>query len=196
MKKPLLILFILFSFYGFAHAQDFPYGKITDEEMDMKNYSMDTSAHAVVLREYGSARIDVTGDNDETRLIYNYHVKIKIFDTKGFDEATIGILLGNDDTGNYYDKIEKISGVTFYKDANGGIQEVLLDPQKLYTSRENKYYSTSKFTMPGLIKGCVIEYSYSVFTPFFQDNFHSWNFQSDIPKIYSEYNAFIPGVYT
>ena len=38
-----------------ASAQDFGYGAATKEELSMQHYDMDTSAHAVVLNEYGSA---------------------------------------------------------------------------------------------------------------------------------------------
>lgn len=63
MKKPLLILFILSSFYSLVFAQDFPYGTVSPQEMDMKNYNKDTSEHAVVLNEYGSSRLVVANDD-------------------------------------------------------------------------------------------------------------------------------------
>ena len=56
--------------------------------MDMKKYAKDTSAHAVVLQEYGTSRINLTND-DNIKLIFEYHVKIKIFDSKGFDNGTV-----------------------------------------------------------------------------------------------------------
>ena len=49
-----------------------------------------------------------------------------------------------------------------------------------------------KFAMPALRNGCVIEVSYKVISPYLF-NFHSWDFQSHIPKINSEYEVHIPG---
>ncbi len=49
MKKTLFIVFILSVFSKLVSAQNFQYGKVTPEEMDMKTYPKDTSAHAVVL---------------------------------------------------------------------------------------------------------------------------------------------------
>ena len=196
MKKTLTLLFILSAFLRPALAQDFPFGKISDAEMDMKNYARDTSAHALVLNEFGSARIAVTGDDDEIKLIYDYHVKIKIFDAKGFDAATVAIPINNNKDGNYYDDMQKVQGVTYYRDANGLTQRADFDPKKVYTTRNYKYRSTSKFTLPGLVNGCVIEYSYTVFSPFYYDHFHPWEFQGDYPKLHSEFHALIPATYT
>ena len=59
-------------------AQDFPFGKFSMAELDMKEYKMDTSANAVVLNEYGIASI-----NQEHELVVNYHIKIKILKPGG-----------------------------------------------------------------------------------------------------------------
>ena len=72
---PLLCLALPF----FASAQDFPYGNFNLEELTMKSYAKDTSAHAVVLKEFGDARIQLDAE-DNLVLSFTYHVKIKIFD--------------------------------------------------------------------------------------------------------------------
>jgi hypothetical protein len=63
MKKIIIILSILTGISKVATAQDFPYGKVSQDEMNMKSYAKDTSAHAVVLQEYGSSRIAVASDD-------------------------------------------------------------------------------------------------------------------------------------
>jgi hypothetical protein len=195
MKKTLLILLILFSITKAALAQDFPYGSVSPEDLNMKKYGKDTSAHAVVLQEYGNSRINV-GNDDDIKLMFEYHVKIKIFDNKGFDEATAEIKLRNNQDNSERDDVEKITGTTYYLDENGAIKEVQFDPAKVYTKRDYKFQSTLKFTMPALTNGCIIEYKYRTTSPFYLDHFRSWEFQSDIPKINSEYEAIIPGHFT
>src|SRR6202012_4660752 len=54
---------------------------------------------------------------------------------------------------------------------------------------------TAKFAMPGLKDGCVIEYRYKIISPFY-DRLPPWKFQDDIPKVYSQYEAHIPGFWT
>jgi len=194
MKKPLLILFILSGLCRYAIAQDFAYGTTSPEEMDMKNYAGDTSAHAVVLNEFGTTTIGVVTD-ENIRVIHEYHVKIKIFDNKGFDKGTVEIPAYNyNEDADSYEKIEDITGITYYKDDNGLTQKVELDNQKIYPVRENKYKSTYKFALPGIRNGCVIEYKYKVISPYF-DAFHDWHFQGDIPKVYSEYEVHIPALW-
>jgi hypothetical protein len=194
MKK--IILLLVTSFVSvYALAQNFPYGQLDNEALEMKKYDKDTSAHAVVLREYGTSRITI-GSDDNIKLIFEYHIKIKIFDSKGFDNGTIAIKVHNSESNNSTEEVDNIAGITYYKDENGAIQQNTLDPKKVYTTRDYKYQSTMKFTMPGLRNGCVIEYKYRLESPFFLDHFRPWEFQSEIPKIYSEYEAHIPGHFT
>jgi hypothetical protein len=194
MNKTLLLFFILSALAKASIAQDFPYGKVSQQEMEMMKYPKDTSANAVILQEYGKSRI-TTGGEDELLLIFEYHVKIKIFNAKGFENATAAIVLRNDEKDNKREEVTDISGVTSYKDDDGLTRQAELDPSKLYTTRDYKYQRTSKFTMPGLRNGCVIDYKYTVTSPvgFFLDEFHPWEFQTSIPKVYSEYEVFIPG---
>ena len=195
MKNRILFALFLTVVFKIVLAQDFPYGKITLEELDLKKYAKDTSAHAVVLQEYGRSRINVAGD-DNIKLFFEYHVKIKIFDSKGFDEATGEIKLRNNNDNTERDELESISGTTYLQDDNGSIKKVEFDPKKVYTTKDYQQQSTLKFTLPALTNGCIIEYTYKLTSPFYLYHFREWNFQSDIPKVYSEYEAFIPGHFT
>src|SRR5690606_29986690 len=51
-----------------------------------------------------------------------------------------------------------------------------------------------KFTFPDVREGSILEYSYEIQSPFFF-NLTGWKFQEAIPKVYTEYNAKIPGNY-
>jgi hypothetical protein len=189
MKKILLFLALVF-IATCTMAQNFSYGTVSQQEMDMKKYDKDTSANAVVLNEFGKAEIAITS-GDVIRMIYEYHVKIKIFNHKGFPHGTVEIHVRNSEDDNLIDEVNDITGTTTYKDDNGLTQVAELDPKKVYKTRDYKYQSTLKFAMPGLRDGCVIEYKYTVISPFFE-HFHSWHFQSSIPKAYSEYEIHIP----
>jgi hypothetical protein len=190
MKKTLLILLVLFSVSKAASAQDFPYGTVTDEDMAMKKYAKDTSAHAVVLQEFGKSRIDVAKD-DDIKLLYDYHVKIKIFDEKGFDNGTVKIAVYNNNDNDSYEQVADITGITYFKDDNGAIQKIELENKKIYPEKESRHWAYYKFAMPGMRKGCVIEFKYRIESPYWE-NFQPWHFQSDIPKIHSEYEVHIP----
>ncbi len=69
-----------------------------------------------------------------------------------------------------------------------------LDKKQIFNERKNKYLTLTKFTMPNLKEGSVIEYSYRLYIQSVF-NFKTWEFQSDIPKLHSEYIAFLPAIY-
>ena len=194
MRRTLLITLIFFSIIKLAYSQDFPNGEITSEELDMKKYAKDTAAHAVVLNEFGSAKIAVVAGED-IRLVFEYHVKIKIIDNDGMDNGTIQLPVFHDsDNPDSYENIEDIKGNTYYKDENGTTQTVPLEADKVYIAKDTKHISNYKFVMPGMRKGCIIEYKYKFISPYFE-TFHPWSFQGYIPKINSEYEVHIPAYY-
>ncbi|MDB5142422.1 MAG: hypothetical protein JWQ66_1135 [Mucilaginibacter sp.] len=190
MKKTLLPV-ALFLISLSAFAQDFPFGQVSNQELEMKKYDKDTSAHAVYLNEYGSSKMNF--DNEyRIMLTFEYHAKIKFFDTKEFEsQGTIAIPIYNGDN-MVYEQVEDIKGITYYQDDNGNMQQAELDPKKVFRVKDSKHWSTLKFAMPSLRKGSVIEVSYKIISPYLF-NFHSWYFQENIPKINSEYEVHIPG---
>jgi hypothetical protein len=179
----------LIAFSATANAQDFDYGKFSHDELNSKSYKNDTSAHAVVLQEFGSARIV---DADRITLDFDYHVRIKIFDNKGYDNGNIEIPIRV--SSDSQEEITDIEGVTYYTNESGEAIKVALDKKNIFTVKDNQYWSTVKFAMPALHNGCVIEYKYHLRSPYFF-KFKGWDFQSDIPKISSVYRVRIPAVY-
>src|SRR5476651_1810558 len=121
MKKLLPLIFILLLFKQ-AAAQDFDFGVLDADGMDMKRYDKDTSAHAVVLREFGRARVS---SNDGMPLVFDHHVKIKILDSKGFDHGNVSINLYIGDN-DHFERVYDVAGITYYKDDAGTIQHTNL----------------------------------------------------------------------
>ena len=156
MKKTLLLL-LLFSLSKItSKAQDFYYGTFTQNETSMQRYDKDTSAHAVVLDEHGTAKFVETNDNS-VKIVYEYHVKIKIFDSKGFAKGNVVIALSNN--AEQDETLEAIKGITTYTDDDGSIKQTELDPAKVYKTKLNKYWTEAKFAMPAIKNGCIIEYT-------------------------------------
>jgi len=174
-------------------AKDFTYGDYSRDEMDMAKYDKDTLAHAVVLKEYGKAWISSNGNN--TPLTFIYHVKIKIFDSKAFNKGHVEIPFYIQDNGMYEEvRASSIQGVTYFLNDKGEKQESSLNPDSVHIVKENKHWSKVVFNLPNLHNGCIIEYKYSIESPFLE-KFRTWEFQSDIPKVYSEYEVHIPTVF-
>jgi len=172
------------------NAQDFTFGQFSLEELDLKNYDRDTTANAVVLREFGTARIS---SGDDTPLIFTHHVRIKIFNRKGFEQGNV-VIPTYKSSNDRFETVSKIKAVTIGKDKDGNITKTPLDVKLVYEENKNKHWDHVKFALPNLSEGCIIEYSYELQSPYIF-NFKGWVFQWDIPKIRSEYIAEIPAVY-
>lgn len=162
------------------------FGKLTSAEKDMMSYEKDPDANAVVLYERGDNYFKVI--YGQIRLIKEYHGKIKIFNEKAFDQGTIKIQLYHNDKSA--EKLTKLKAVTH----NDGKQFNVL-PSEIFTTDLTEKWREKKFTFPKLQPGSIIEYSYTIETPF-TFNLTGWNFQTSIPVIYSEFNAKIPGNWT
>jgi hypothetical protein len=182
------LLFTFFSTTAFAQEYGFPFGKTLLDELTMTTYERDTSASAVVLNEFGNAYISSGTYN----LVFNYHVKIKILKKDGLSQADFAIPLYKSTTGKK-EEVKDIRASTFNLE-NNRIEESGLDLRNIYSEDLNKYWDQKKFALPNVRVGSVIEIMFTIESPFIF-NFRKWEFQTDIPKIYSEYWARIPGNY-
>ena len=182
----LLLSFISFS-YVFAQTHGFPFGQFSYRELEMKTYAPDTAATAVVLDEFGEAHID----DIKFVLVFRYHAKIKILKQAGIAYADFSIPMYKGDKSKEF--VVSVNATTFNME-NGSVRETKFDPQNLFTENKSKYYDIKKFALPNVRVGSVIEVEYVLESPFIR-NFRSWEFQSDYPKIHSEYWAVIPANY-
>lgn len=181
-----LLIFILSVLTG--RAQDFPYGAVTLSDLTMKRYDRDTTAGAVVLKEFGEAFIS----NEDYHLVFKYHVRMKILKKNALDRGNIKVWL-RQESNNRIETIDDLKASSFALE-NGSIREESVSNRDVFTEEENKYWRVKKFAIPNVREGSVIEFTYKINSPFIY-NFHKWEFQSDIPKVESEYWASLPGVY-
>lgn len=182
------VVFIFFLHDGFAQDGDFPFGKVTYQDLEMKVYPKDTSAIAVVLNEFGKAHFD-NGDN--YNLMFQYHVRIKILKKEALDYANLEIGLSK--SGTSVERLRSIEASSFTLD-NGSLRETKVEPKAVFTEVVSKNWDLKKIAIPNVRVGSVIEFRYVTESPF-SYNFKSWQFQSEIPKVKSEYWALIPANY-
>lgn len=186
-------LFFLFAFFYSTtlFAQDFEYLKLNQTDLNFTKTKLDSNANAVVLREFGTAAVRFDDNYGNLFIDFEYHIRIKILNKNGFENANIVIpLLTN---GDKEETIEDLRATTINY-TNGQMSLTELDKKKIFKEKRNKYVTLTKFTMPNLTEGSIIEYSYRLHSPRIF-NFRSWEFQSNIPKLHSEYVAMIPALY-
>lgn len=162
MKRALILQILIYcassSFAQFKNG--FPFGGITAEEVEMKSYSMDTSAHAVVLNEFGEAYIDSDGENN---LLLEYHVRMKILSKQGLDQANFEINLRKGERGKQ--TIRLVEAVT-YNVVDNRIKETPMKQDQVFTTSVNQYWDEYKFTMPDVVVGSILEVRYILESPF------------------------------
>ena len=181
------LLFCSFISYG-QYDNGFPFGKISYAELEMKNYPKDTAANAVVLNEFGEAYIDSDGDNN---LVLEYHIKIKILKKQGLDQANFSISLYKDGSRKQF--VKAVTASTFNLN-NNQMKETKMDKAAIFDENYSEAWDVKKFTLPEVQVGSVLDIKYVLESPFIF-NFWPWKFQSDSPKIRSEFWARIPGNY-
>jgi hypothetical protein len=191
IKTPtFLLLFFVFSFNTFAQKPaPIEFGKIPMEDLQMKVYAKDSSAEAVVLCDYGEYSYSF---GDYPSVIYRHHIRIKILKKTGFDKANIRILYreGND---NRHERIRNLKATT-YNLENGNMATYTLDEKSIFDDKANKTVHFQTFTLPQIREGSVIEYSYELESGIWYD-LRNWEFQKDIPVVWSELRAKIPGYF-
>jgi hypothetical protein len=185
------VLAVLLLCMGKLNAQDFQSGTWTLEEVNKKHSDLDSTADAEVLREFGKAGIQIDANTGYSYVDYLYHVRIKIFNKNGFDAGNVVIPLYI--YGSQQDMISDLKATTF-NFVNGVIVSNELDRKQIFTENKSKYLQATRFTMPNLKEGSIIEYSYRIhkYSIF---NFSNWVFQTNIPKMRSEFVAVIPAIY-
>jgi hypothetical protein len=174
-----------------AGAQEIPsfkFGKISAEEISTRSYAIDTNAAAVVLADIGSSKI-VGNNKGWFSLEFKLFRRIHILKNAGFENATVEIQLYSD--GEDEEKLDDLKAVT-YNVENGKVVESKLNVKNaVFKEKLDKNTVQKKFTLSNVKEGSVIEYSYTV-TSDFLFNIQPWNFQGDIPRLWSQYTVSLP----
>jgi len=179
-----LLLFFISTSILSQQSKSSKMGQTTIDELKMTVYDKDSTATAVVLYEHANVYLDPDHDY-KTRTDYYY--RIKILDKKAFDFADVEINLFKEK------KAINIKAITYNLSENGGLSKNVINQNQIFKVKDSENWSSIKFTMPNLKEGSVIEYSYSIISPYLGLN--DWYFQSSIPKIKSELDAAILGNY-
>lgn len=161
MKIATILLSLCFSIT--AWAQNYDFGKVSKEELEEKYYPLDSSANASYL--YKDRRTYIRYDhNVGFQMITDIHERIKIYNQEGFDYATHEVQLHK--SGSDEEKFSNLRAVT-YNLTGDKIEETKIDKKAIFKTEVSKYYNEAKFTLPNIKEGSVIEYKYSVASPFY-----------------------------
>ncbi|MEJ1222570.1 transglutaminase domain-containing protein [Sediminicola sp. 1XM1-17] len=176
MYRQTKLLVILFLLVFTVQSQDFKFGKVSEEELKEQFNPADSAAVASYLYKY---RITYFNYNQNTgfEMITDVHERIKIYTKEGFDYATKKINLYKD--GNSKEQVSNLKAYTFNLTGNS-IEEDKLRNDGIFDVEMSSYFDQTSFTMPNIKEGSVIEYKYTVVSPFIS-NVEDFKLQHDIP---------------
>jgi hypothetical protein len=163
------------------------YGKVSVEDLQKKIYSIDSNANAIVLAEIGSTEI-VGNSKNSFSLEFKHFKRVHILNKAAYDEANVEIPLFTN--GEAEEELVNLKAVT-YNLENGKVVETKLEKSAIFKEKKTKNWIYKKFAFPNIKEGCIIEYEYKVSSDFLF-NLQPWEFQSEYPRLWSEYNLSLP----
>ena len=187
-KPAFFKIFFLITISSFGQDRSpVKFGKISAEDFK-KVYSIDSSASAVIIADIGSS--EITGNLKGWFSIEFKHFKrVHILHKNAFELANVEIPLYFE--GDNEEELKNLKAHT-YNFENGKITEAKLDVKtSVYKANLSKNHVVKKFTFPAVKEGSIIEYEYTVNSDFIF-NLQPWEFQSDHPALWSEYEVSIP----
>jgi hypothetical protein len=143
-------------------AQNYKFGKVSKEEVLEKVHPKYKEANAAILFREHRVYYDLN-QNTGLSLVTEVHERIKIYNKEGLKWANKTI--SGYQNGTERDDIGNIKGYT-YNIEDGKLVDEKLRNNGIFNEETNKYILKTKFTMPAVTEGSVIEYKYTITSPF------------------------------
>lgn len=168
------------------------FGVIQPEDFKVQSSLMDSSTEAVVLFDVASS--DFEGNNNgDFNLVFKHRQRMLIKKRTAFDDATVTISLYTGGNSASTERLSDFQASTYVLE-NGKVVEVKLGKDDLLNEKSSSTIINSKFTFPSLTEGCIIDYEYTVKSPYYS-RLKSWIFQGEHPVLWSEYTVTIPHLF-
>lgn len=165
MKIKIALLFAIALFAGERiQAQEVKFGKVSEDELQEKFYPEDTTANAVVLYKKRRTFYDYNSSQGWV-LQTEVHERLKLYNKDGFENATKKIRIYN--RGGKSESVD-ITAFT-YNLENGKIEKTKLGKDGNFTEVIDENWQSKNFTMPNLKEGSIIEWKYSISSPFYSN---------------------------
>jgi hypothetical protein len=182
MKPLYLLSFLCISVFCQAQkTETYKFRPVTLADVQKRIYSIDSNANAVVIADVGEAEAELkqVGNQIKSGTTIKRHRRVHLLKrasyTPGSDEATYVV----------YGKVE-VKGAT-YNEENGKLVEYPITKENIFYEKtfENNY--NTKFTMPNVKEGSIIDFTYTYYGGEFEYYFEPWEFQGFNPTLYSQF---------
>ena len=189
--KNLAFLFVCIFYIQLVQAQNkFKFGEIPQELLTMTVYDKDSTASAFVVYEHQDVYYKWNSLYSDFGLVSDYTVRIKILTADGVEQANGSIPFYKGSNSASSETVIGLTGWTYNWD-EGQVVKAKLSKEYIFTEDVTENHKRLKFALPAVKAGSVIEYKYSLQSPFYYypENFQ---FQRSIPVKYSHFMISIP----
>jgi hypothetical protein len=190
MKKIALLVGLLLS-VQFLIAQDkFKFGTVPSGLLEMTIYENDSTASAFVVYENNDVYYNWNASTKDFEIVTDYTVRIKILTQNGVEYANGVIPFYKGRSALLSENITGLTGWT-YNLEGGKVVKEKLSKDYIFTEDVTESQKRMKFALPAAKAGSVIEYKYTLRSPYFYDP-ENFQFQRSIPVKYSHFRISIP----
>ncbi len=153
---------------------------------DFRPSSPDTTSEAVILYEAGN--VTFTGESNGTWINFTYYNRTLIRRKSGFRRASLQLTLQRGRNG--YEEVFTDFEAYTHNLVDGRVLSEPIGEGGRATQAVSAYSWVEKFTFPNVHEGSIIEYKYTIRTPFILNTLpRPWHFQHDIPTDWSQYST-------
>ena len=160
INRTLVILLLALGYV--VQAQESKFGKVTyNDFLETKNL-LDKEAEAIVLLKDKKIEFKYIRGEGFYQFI-DVHERILIRDRSGYDWATKEINLKIN--GKDKDVISGVKGYTFSL-MNNAVVQTKMKNSAIFEEDQGRYLKRVKFTLPALTEGSIVDYKYTIKSPF------------------------------
>jgi hypothetical protein len=163
------------------------FGHVNPEDFSIATYNVDTTSGGVIIADAGASSFELNSTGSFS-VVYKHSRRIKVINKNAFSLGDVRVRLYVKEANG--EDLENVNATT-YNMEDGKVVATKLKSDAIFTVKMDKYHIEKKFTLANIKEGSILEYSYTVRSKYIF-LFHSWDFQSEYPTVWSEYQADIP----
>lgn len=175
--------FLAATFVAQSQNRYSPWGVVPPADLQMTYYPQDSAVGAAVLQDVGKMYLkEIDGGYWSVR--FENWRRIKVFNTAALKEGNLSIIYAADKN---TEKLNDLEVQIIFPD--GTVKAV--PSENVYSERLTERWKIKKIFIPGLQKGCVLEYRYRL-TKDYSATLYDWFFQDEMPVRWSEITLQVP----
>lgn len=169
------------------------WGQPTQAELNMTTYAADPEAQAVVLCSQTELRYELSTTTFQLKQFTKK--RIKILKEEGKDQANGSITyLYNGHRSEQCENLAKLKATAFNL-VDGKVVKTKMEGNMVNHEDVSKTLRLTKYTVPQVTVGTVIEIEYEIDSDFFYD-INDWCAQEEIPVLYTSFDVTVPEYFT